>query len=100
MHVAFDAPAARKTIDAEILDLPSITPQALEWFSIIRCCNRTTAPRTRATTSREHRIDGHAASPIDVWAGPNDAMPAPLQAALLAGDHFISSIRTVRGKTR
>ena len=33
-------------------------------------------------------IEGYPASPIDVWASPGEAMPAPMQAALLTGEHF------------
>jgi hypothetical protein len=89
MHVAFDAPTGRKTINAEILDLPSITPQAMEvvLYNSLLQSNDSSADSSYHITG-SIGIDGHAPSPIDLWAGPNEAMPAPLQAAILAGDHF------------
>jgi hypothetical protein len=33
-------------------------------------------------------IEGHSPSAIDVWSAPGDALPAPMQAALVAGDRF------------
>ena len=89
LHVAFDAPVGRKTINAEILDLPSLTPQAMEvvLYNTLLQSNDSTADSSYHITG-SIGIEGHAPSPIDLWAGPSDAMPAPLQAAILAGEHF------------
>jgi hypothetical protein len=89
MHVAFDGPAGKKTIDVEILDQPSLTPQAMEvvLYNALLESNDSSADSSYHITG-SIGIEGHAASPIDLWAAPSDAMPASLQAAIFAGEHF------------
>jgi hypothetical protein len=89
MHVAIDAPEGKRAVNVEILDLPSLTPQAIEvvLFDALLQANDSTAESSYHLTGSID-LEGHAPSPIDVWAAPNDSMPAPMQAALLAGEHF------------
>ena len=89
MHVSLTSPAGKRAVNVEILDLPSLTPQAMEvvLYDALLQSNDSTADTSYHLTGSID-IEGHAASPIDLWAAPNDAMPAPMQAALLAGEHF------------
>jgi hypothetical protein len=89
MHIDIDSPEGKRTVNVEILDLPSLTSQAMEvtLYNALLQSNDSSADSSYHLTGNID-IEGHAASPINVWAVPNDAMPAPMQAALLAGDHF------------
>ena len=89
MHVAIDSPGGKRTINVEILDQPSLTPQAMEvvlYNSLLQ--SKDSSADTSYHVMGSIQIDGHAASPIDTWAAPNDGLPTPMQAALVAGDEF------------
>jgi hypothetical protein len=89
MHVAIDSQSGKRAVNVEILDQPSLTPQAMEvvLFQALLQANDSTADSSYHITGSID-IEGHAASPIDLWAAPGDGMPAPMQAAVLAGEHF------------
>lgn len=89
MHIAIDGPQGKRAVNAEIMDIPSLTPQAMEvvlYDSLLQSNDSTASSSYHVTGSID--IDGYAPSPIDMWASPGEAMPAPMQAALLAGDNF------------
>jgi hypothetical protein len=89
MHVAVDGPGGRRTVNVEILDQPLLTPQAMEvvlYNSLLQANDSTADSSYHLTGAIE--IQEHAPSPVDVWAVPSESIPAPLQAALLAGDQF------------
>jgi hypothetical protein len=90
MHVSIDGPGVKRTVNVEILDLPSLTAQAMQvvLYDALLQSNESTADSSYHLTGNID-IQGYSPSPIDVWATPTDAMPAPMQAALQAGDHFI-----------
>ena len=89
MHIAIDSQQGKRTVDVEILDQPALTPQAMEvvLYQALLQANDSSADSSYHVTGSID-IEGHAASPVDLWAAPGDAMPASMQAALLAGDHF------------
>ena len=89
MHVAVEFPGGKRAVNVEILDLPSLTPQAMEvvLYDALLQSNDSTADSSYHLTGNIE-IAGHAASPINLWATPNDQMGAAMQAALLAGDRF------------
>lgn len=90
MHVAIDGPEGKRAVNVEIMDIPSLTPQAMEvvlYDSLLQSNDSTAASSYHLTGNID--IDGYAPSPIDLWASPGEAMPAPMQAALLAGENFI-----------
>ena len=90
MHVADRIRrGASGAVNVEILDLPSLTPQAMEvvlYDALLQSNDSTADSSYHLTGSIE--IEGHAASPINLWATPNDQMGAAMQAALLAGERF------------
>lgn len=90
MHVQIDAPLGKRTLNVEILDLPSLTAQAMEvvLYDALLQANDSTADSSYHVTGSIH-LDGYLPLPIDLWATPTDVMAAPLQAAILTGDRFI-----------
>ena len=53
VHIAVDAPEGPRKVNVEILDLPSLTPVALQEVSTIRCSSPMKAAILSATTSPE-----------------------------------------------
>jgi hypothetical protein len=89
MHVAVDGPQGKRTINVEILDQPTLTPQAMQvvlYNSLLQSNESTAATSYHLTGSID--LEGYPPSPIDLWAGAGDLMPAPMAAALLAGERF------------
>jgi hypothetical protein len=89
MHITFDRPEGTRKLNVEILDLPALTPQAMAvvlYQSLLQSNDSTNTTTYHLTGNIA--IEGHGASPLDVWAAPGEANPAPMQAALLAGAQF------------
>ena len=89
MHITFERPDGAHKLNVEMLDLPALTPQAMAvvLYQSMLQSNENTNTTTYHLTGNI-AIEGHGASPLDVWAAPGEAMPAPMQAALLAGEQF------------
>lgn len=89
MHIQVDGPLGKRALNVEILDLPSLTAQAMEvvLYDALLQSNDSSAENSYHVTGSIH-LDGYPPSPIDLWATPTDAMAAPLLAALQTGDHF------------
>ncbi len=88
-HITIDAPSGKREVRVGIIDLPSLTPQAMEvvlYNSLIQANDSTADDSYHLQGSID--LDGFAPSPIDVWSTPGDGLPAPMQAALLSGLHF------------
>ncbi len=91
LHITIDAPTGKREVNVSIIDLPSLTPQAMEvvlYNSLIQANDATAEASYHLQGSID--LDGFAPSPIDVWSTPGDGLPAPMQAALLSGLHFQS----------
>lgn len=89
MHITFDRPEGTRKLNVEILDLPALTPQAMAvvlYQSLLQSNDSTNTTTYHLTGNIA--IEGHGASPLDVWAAPGEANPAPMQAALMAGEQF------------
>lgn len=89
MHIVFDTPGAVHKVNVEILDLPSLTAQAMAvvlYQSLLQSNDSTSVTTYHLTGSIA--IEGHGSSPVDVWAAPTDAGAAPTQAALQAALQF------------
>ena len=89
MHIAFEGPGAPHKVNVEMLDLPSLTPQAMAvvLYQSLLQSNDNTADTTYHLTG-SISIEGHGSSPVDVWAAPGQATPAPMQAALQTALRF------------
>jgi hypothetical protein len=89
MHVTFEKPEGSRKLNVEMLDIASLTPQAMAvvLYQSMLQSNENTNTTTYHLTGNI-AIEGHGSSPLDVWAAPGEGMPAPMQAALLAGVQF------------
>jgi hypothetical protein len=89
VHILVHGVGAPRKLNVEILDLPSITPQALlvTLFESLLQSNDNTAD-TSYHLKGSVDLEGYPRSPMDLWAPAGESMPAPMATALLAGDQF------------
>ena len=89
VHVAVDAPGGDRKINFEVLDLPSLTPQALMvgLYNSLLKTNQSTADTSYHITGNID-LAGYRPSPLDLWAPGGSGGSAPLTAALLTGEQF------------
>lgn len=78
-----------RKLNVEILDLPSMTPQAMlvSLYQALLETNGNTAETSYHLTGSIN-LEGYPPSPLDIWAPAGDSIPAPMGAALLAGERF------------
>jgi hypothetical protein len=80
---------AERHLNVEVLDLPSLTPQAVMvvvFQSLLQNNDSTAETSYHLTGSID--LDGYPASPLDLWATAGESMPAPMAAAFGAGGQF------------
>ncbi len=89
VHLAIHEAGSERKLKFEVLDLPSMTPQALmvALYSALMESNESTAETSYHLTGSID-LTGYPPSPLDVWAAGGDALPAPLMAAMQAGQRF------------
>jgi hypothetical protein len=89
MHVSVDGPDIHRKVSVEILDLPSLTSQAVlvVLYDALLQANESTADTSYHVTGSIDLAD-YPPSPLDLWASAGDQMPAPMEAAFLTGDRF------------
>ena len=83
------APIEEHKINVEVLDLPSLTPQAVMvvLFESLLETNSSTAETSYHLTGSID-LDGYPSSPLDLWASAGDSMPAPMVMAFEAVGQF------------
>jgi hypothetical protein len=90
MHIAVDDPEGPRKVNVEILDLPSLTPLAMQvvLYQSLLESNESSASLSYHVTGMID-LAGFPSIPLDQWA-PADAgpAPAPMLAALQAGAQF------------
>jgi hypothetical protein len=76
-------------VNVEILDLPSLTPQAVMvvLFQSLLETNGSTAETSYHLTGSID-LDGYPSSPLDLWATAGDTMPVPMRAAFGIAGQF------------
>ena len=82
-------PMEEHKLNVEILDLPTITPQAVMvvlFESLMETNSRTAETSYHLTGSID--LDGYPSSPLDLWASAGDSMPAPVVVAFEAAGRF------------
>jgi hypothetical protein len=103
MHVAFNAPGGPHKVNVEILDLPSLTPLAMQvvLLNSLMQSNDNSELLSYHVTGTVN-LSGFPAVPVDVWASAGETTPASMQAALLAGERFsrVYSNNTRQGLVR
>jgi hypothetical protein len=89
MHIKMDEPGGERMLNVEILDLPSMTPLAVQvvLLQALLESNQSTALNSYHLTGSID-LEGYAPSPIDLWAASGEATAAPMEAALRTGERF------------
>jgi hypothetical protein len=89
VHIAMHGADGERKLNIEVLDLPSLTPQAVlvTLYEALVETNESTAETSYHLTGSID-LEGYPASPLDLWASPGGNMTAPLELALLAGVRF------------
>lgn len=89
VHIAVHDPEKTRHLNIEVLDLPSLTPQAV-LVSVYQSLLQTNLSTAETSYHIKGSIDvqGYPSAPLDLWAPAGENMPAPLAAALLIGDRF------------
>ncbi|MGD0801606.1 MAG: SpoIVB peptidase S55 [Terracidiphilus sp.] len=78
-----------RTLNVEVLDLPSLTPQAMMvvlYQSLLQSNDSTAETSYHLTGSID--LDGYPPSPLEQWAPAGEAIAAPLELALGAAGQF------------
>ncbi len=103
MHIVVDSPEGRRKVNVEVLDLPSLTGQAVlvVVYDALLESNESTADTSYHVTGSIDLAD-YPPLPLDLWATAGGMLPAPMQAALATGQHFVElySNESRRGAVR
>jgi hypothetical protein len=89
IHIRVREPGKERKLNVEVLDLPSLTPQALLvtlYESLLESNDSTAETSYHLTGSID--LEGYPPSPLNVWAPAGETMPAPMETALLAAEQF------------
>jgi hypothetical protein len=89
VHIAVHSGEKTRKLYVEVLDLPSLTSQAM-LVSLYECLLQTNESTAEMTyhVSGSINVEGYPASPIDLWVSGGEGLPPQLGAAILAGDRF------------
>ena len=89
VHIVVHSAAGERKLNSEVLDLPSLTPQAVlvALYESLLATNESTAETSYHLTGNIDLV-GYPASPLDLWVSAGDQMAAPLMTALLTGERF------------
>lgn len=89
VHISVHGESGERKVNFEVLDLPSLTPQALmvAVYNTLLQSNDSSA-QTTYHVSGKIDLDGQMTAPLDVWAVESEGSPAPLAAALATGRDF------------
>ena len=89
VHIAIHEPRGERKLSIEVLDLPSLTPQAVmvSLYEGLLETNESTLETSYHLTG-EVLLDGYPPSPLDVWASAGDPFPSSLMTALLTSERF------------
>jgi len=89
VHVVIDSPEGSRNVNVEILDLPSLTPTAVQvvlYEALIESNLGSEALSYHVTGGID--IAGFPPVPVDLWAASGEPTPAPMMAAFQAGGEF------------
>jgi len=90
MHIAVDAPEGERKVNVEILDLPSLSPLAMEvvlYEALLESNDSSEALSYHVTGNID--LAGFPSVPLDEWAAADAGfLPAPMMAAFQAGEEF------------
>jgi hypothetical protein len=89
VHISVHGPGTDRKLNVEVLDMPSLTPQAVlvVLFQALLQSNENTAETSYHLTGSID-MNGYPPSPLDLWVSAGDGLPAPMMTALETGDRF------------
>jgi hypothetical protein len=89
VHISIGSGARQRKLNVEILDLPSLTWQAMmvSLYEMLLETNQSTEDTSYHLTGSID-LDGHAPAPLDEWASASDGGSASLELVLKAGTRF------------
>jgi hypothetical protein len=89
MHVSIDTPTGQSKVNVEILDLPSLTPIAMQVI-LLNSLTKTNESSEALSYHLTGSIDlaGYPSMPLDLWAPAASGLSASMQTVLLAGQQF------------
>ncbi|MGA8042585.1 MAG: SpoIVB peptidase S55 [Terracidiphilus sp.] len=89
VRLEMHAGTVEKKLHFEVLDLPTLTPQAVmvTIYNSLLQTNLSTAETSYHVTGNIV-LDGHEPAPLDVWAPAGEAAPPQLLAAMQTGEDF------------
>jgi hypothetical protein len=89
VHITVHGAGGERKLNVEVLDLPSLTPQAMQvaLYEALQETNGSTADTSYHLTGSID-LHGYPSSPLDLWASSGDGLPAPMALAMEAGDRF------------
>jgi hypothetical protein len=89
MHITVEGAGKPRNLHIDVLDLPSLTPQALlvSLYEMLLQTNQSTADMSYHVTG-SIEMEGYPPAPLDVWAGGGEGLPPQLAAAMLAAQRF------------
>ncbi len=89
VRVSIDSPEGPRKVNVEVLDLPSLTPTAVQvvLYDALLESNQSSEALSYHVTGNID-ISGFPLVPLDLWATSGQPTPAPMAAALLAGGQF------------
>ncbi len=90
VHVSIHAVEGDRKLNFEVLDLPSLTPQAVMvgLYDALLETNESTSDTSYHVTGSID-LDGYPPSPLDLWAAGGGGLPSQLTAAMMAGESFM-----------
>ena len=89
VHLALDFPDGPRKLNVDVMDLPSITPLAVQvvlYDSLLESNENSEALSYHVTGSID--VAGFPPFPLDLWAPSGQQAPASMMAALLTGNQF------------
>jgi hypothetical protein len=89
VHISLPVLEGRRELNVEVLDMPSLTPQAVlvVLYQALLQTNASTAETSYHITGSID-LDGYSAAPVDVWAAGAEGPQPQLTAAMLVGERF------------
>jgi hypothetical protein len=89
VHIRVHGDGRERKLNIEVIDLPSLTPQALlvSLYDTLLESNLSTAEMSYHVTGKVD-IDGYPPSPLDLWASAGDQGSAQLSAAMQTDESF------------
>ncbi|MFP5235371.1 MAG: SpoIVB peptidase S55 [Acidobacteriota bacterium] len=89
VHVSVHGAGKPRTVNVEVLDLPSLTPQAVlvSVYNSLLQTNQSTAEMSYHVTGAIS-VDNFPPTPIDAWVSSGEQLPSSLGAAMQVADRF------------